>query len=69
MAVPRGGNGLMEEEDVDGDNALFEENGVENENQDELSSQLRDLAAAAQSGDVVALGSAIGTSFYFFCCS
>uniref|UniRef100_A0A1J3DP93 Ankyrin repeat domain-containing protein 1 n=1 Tax=Noccaea caerulescens TaxID=107243 RepID=A0A1J3DP93_NOCCA len=59
MAVPRGGNGLMEEEDVDGDNALFEENGVDNENQDELSSQLRDLAAAAQSGDVVALGSAI----------
>ncbi|ESQ49080.1 hypothetical protein EUTSA_v10021529mg [Eutrema salsugineum] len=60
MAVPRGGNGLMEEEDdVDGVNALIQENGVDDDGDPELSSHLRDLAAAAQSGDVVALGTAI----------
>ncbi|CAN8270048.1 unnamed protein product [Cochlearia groenlandica] len=59
MAVPRGDNGLMEEDDVDGDNALFEENGVDEDSDTELPSQLRDLAAAAQSGDVVALRIAI----------
>ncbi|KAL1193923.1 Ankyrin repeat domain-containing protein [Cardamine amara subsp. amara] len=58
MAVPRGGNGL-EEEDVDGDNAIFEENGVDYDTESELSSQLRDLASAAQSGDVAALRTAI----------
>ncbi|KAF8085755.1 hypothetical protein N665_0648s0006 [Sinapis alba] len=60
MAVPRVDNGgLMEEDDVDGDNALFEQNGVDYESDHELSSNLRDLAAAAQSGDVVSLGTAI----------
>lgn len=60
MAVPRGDNGLMEEDEVD---ALIEENGVDYESDPELSSNLRDLAAAAQSGDVIALRNAIGTSF------
>lgn len=60
MAVPRGDNGLMEEDEVD---ALIDENGVDYESDPELSSNLRDLAAAAQSGDVVALRTAIGTSF------
>ncbi|KAF8086261.1 hypothetical protein N665_0630s0012 [Sinapis alba] len=60
MAVPRVDNGgLMEEDDVDGDNAPFEQNGVDYESDHELSSNLRDLAAAAQSGDVVALRTAI----------
>ncbi|CAH2054291.1 unnamed protein product [Thlaspi arvense] len=59
MAVPRGDNGLMEEDEVDGDNAIFEENGVDSDSDPELSSNLRDLAAAAQSGDVVALRTAI----------
>lgn len=58
MAVPRGDNGLMEEDDVD---AVIEENGVDYESDPELSSNLRDLAAASQSGDVVALRTAIGT--------
>ncbi|KAF2578855.1 hypothetical protein F2Q68_00002754 [Brassica cretica] len=53
MAVPRGDNGLMEEDEVD---ALIEENGVDDP---ELSSNLRDLASAAQSGDVIALRNAI----------
>lgn len=52
----------MEEDDVDEDNALFEENGVGYDSDSELPSHLRDLAAAAQSGDVVALRTAIGTS-------
>ncbi|KAF2616001.1 hypothetical protein F2Q70_00009740 [Brassica cretica] len=56
MAVPRGDNGLMEEDEVD---ALIEENGVDYESNPELSSNLRDLAAAAQSGDVIALRNAI----------
>lgn len=57
MAVPRGDNGLMEEDDVD---AVIEENGVvDYESDPELSSNLRDLAAASQSGDVVALRTAI----------
>jgi len=61
MAVPRGGNGLNEEEDVDGENAIFEENGVDYDTDSELPSHLRDLAAAAQAGDVAALRTAIGT--------
>lgn len=62
MAVPRGGgNGLNEEEDVDGDNTLFEENGVDYDSDPELPSHLRDLATAAQTGDVSALRTAIGT--------
>lgn len=52
----------MEEDDVDGDNALFEQNGVDYDSDPELPSHLRDLAAAAQSGDVAALRTAIGTS-------
>ncbi|CAF1703770.1 BnaC03g35800D [Brassica napus] len=56
MAVPRGDNGLMEEDEVD---ALIEENGVDYESDPELSSNLRDLASAAQSGDVIALRNAI----------
>jgi ankyrin repeat protein len=59
MAVPRGGNGLNEEEDVDGENAIFEENGVDYDTDSELPSHLRDLAAAAQAGDVAALRTAI----------
>ncbi|CAH8318365.1 unnamed protein product [Eruca vesicaria subsp. sativa] len=47
----------MEEDDVD---AIIEENGVDYESDSELSSNLRDFAAAAQSGDVVALRTAIG---------
>lgn len=54
MAVPSGGNGLMEED------ALIED--IDYESDHELSSNLRNLAAAAQSGDVVALRTAIGTS-------
>ncbi|CAH8369591.1 unnamed protein product [Eruca vesicaria subsp. sativa] len=46
----------MEEDDVD---AIIEENGVDYESDFELSSNLRDFAAAAQSGDVVALRTAI----------
>ncbi|CAN8259895.1 unnamed protein product [Cochlearia groenlandica] len=50
MAVPARDNNLMEEEDVEGFNY---------ESDQELSFQLRDLANAAQSGDVVALRTAI----------
>ncbi|CAH8323550.1 unnamed protein product [Eruca vesicaria subsp. sativa] len=46
----------MEEDDVD---AIIEENGVDYESDSELSSNLRDFVAAAQSGDVVALRTAI----------
>ncbi|KFK38378.1 hypothetical protein AALP_AA3G106100 [Arabis alpina] len=59
MAVPRGGNGLMEEDDVEEDNALFEQNGVDHDSDHETPSFLDDLAAAAQTGNVDALRTAI----------
>ncbi|XP_010552998.1 PREDICTED: BRCA1-associated RING domain protein 1-like [Tarenaya hassleriana] len=59
MAVPRGGNGLVDEEDVDGENALFEENGIDSDADLDVPPHLRDLAAAVQTGDVVGLRSAL----------
>ncbi|KAH9671146.1 ANK REP REGION domain-containing protein [Citrus sinensis] len=53
MAVPR--NGMMEEDDSEEDNALFEEDGVNMDLESETPPHLRDLAAAAQLGDVHSL--------------
>ncbi|OMO81795.1 hypothetical protein CCACVL1_12183 [Corchorus capsularis] len=54
MAVPGRRNGL-EEDEHDDDNALFEENGLEMDLEDDTPPHLRDLAAAAQLGDLDAL--------------
>ncbi|XP_044487670.1 poly [ADP-ribose] polymerase tankyrase-1-like [Mangifera indica] len=53
MAVPR--NGMMEEDDNEEDNALFEEDGVNLDLESDTPPHLRELAAAAQLGDVQAL--------------
>ncbi|GAV89018.1 Ank domain-containing protein/Ank_2 domain-containing protein [Cephalotus follicularis] len=53
MAVPGRRNGLMEEDEHEEDNALFEEDGIDLE--DETPPHLRDLATAAMLGDVNAL--------------
>ncbi|KAJ0088224.1 hypothetical protein Patl1_32235 [Pistacia atlantica] len=53
MAVPR--NGMMEEDDNEEDNALFEEDGVNIDLESDTPPHLRELAAAAQLGDVQAL--------------
>lgn len=58
MAVPR--NGMMEEDDSEEDNALFEEDGVNIDLESETPPHLRDLAAAAQLGDVHSLRLALG---------
>ncbi|KAL0744047.1 hypothetical protein Bca4012_085560 [Brassica carinata] len=57
MAVPKEVNSFVEEDDV---NALFEYNAVEYEDYPEFDLLLADFAAAAKSGDVVALATAIG---------
>ncbi|OMO73702.1 hypothetical protein COLO4_26911 [Corchorus olitorius] len=61
MAVPGRRNGL-EEDEHDDDNALFEENGLEMDLEDDTPPHLRDLAAAAQLGDLDALRVALGFS-------
>lgn len=67
MAVPKEVNSFVEEDDV---NALFEYNAVEYEDYPEFDLLLADFAAAAKSGDVVALATAIGTiSFLLRCCT
>lgn len=53
MAVPR--NGMMEEDDSEEDNALFEEDGFNIDLESETPPHLRNLAAAAQLGDVDSL--------------
>lgn len=60
MAVPR--NGMMEEDDNEEDNALFEEDGVNLDLESDTPPHLRELAAAAQLGDVQALRLALGFS-------
>ncbi|EOY07972.1 Ankyrin repeat family protein isoform 1 [Theobroma cacao] len=55
MAVPGRRNGLMEEDEHDDENALFEENGLEMDLEADTPPHLRDLAAAAQLGDLDAL--------------
>ncbi|KAH7553514.1 hypothetical protein JRO89_XS12G0020800 [Xanthoceras sorbifolium] len=54
MAVPGRRNGLMDEDENEPDNALFEEDGVDIDLED-TPQHLRELAAAAQLGDVQAL--------------
>ncbi|KAJ4705006.1 putative Ankyrin repeat-containing protein [Melia azedarach] len=53
MAVPR--NGIMEEDDNEDENGLFEEDGVNDDLEADTPPHLRELAAAAQLGDVEAL--------------
>ncbi|KAL0900509.1 hypothetical protein Bca101_084470 [Brassica carinata] len=60
MAVPKEVNSFVEEDDV---NALFEYNAVEYEDDPEFDLLLADFAAAAKSGDVVALATAIDDMF------
>ncbi|KAG2272627.1 hypothetical protein Bca52824_067182 [Brassica carinata] len=60
MAVPKEVNSFVEEDDV---NALFEYNAVEYEDYPEFDLLLADFAAAAKSGDVVALATAIDDMF------
>ncbi|XVE76101.1 hypothetical protein DITRI_Ditri12bG0146200 [Diplodiscus trichospermus] len=55
MAVPGRRNGLIEEDEHDDENSLFEENGLEMDLEADTPPHLRDLAAAAQLGDVNAL--------------
>ncbi|XVF76359.1 hypothetical protein PTKIN_Ptkin13bG0260300 [Pterospermum kingtungense] len=57
MAVPGRRNGLMEDDEHDDDNSLFEENGLEMdlEVEADIPPHLRDLAAAVQLGDLNAL--------------
>ena len=62
MAVPGRRNGLMEEDD-DNDEAVF---GELIEDEVEAPAHLRNLAAAAQLGDVDALRLALGLLFFFF---
>ena len=62
MAVPGRRNGLMEEDD-DNDEAVF---GELIEDEVETPAHLRNLAVAAQLGDVDALRLALGLLFFFF---
>ncbi|XVE96580.1 hypothetical protein REPUB_Repub02eG0235100 [Reevesia pubescens] len=55
MAVPGRRNGLIEEDEHDDENALFEENGLEMDLEADTPPHLRDLAAAVQLGDLTAL--------------
>lgn len=66
MAVPGRRNGLLDEEDNGEDNALFEEDGVEIDLESDIPQHLRQLAAAAQIGDVEALRLALGSSAFTF---
>lgn len=69
MAVPGRRNGPEEDDDhednggifEEGDNALFEEDGVNVDLDSDTPPHLRDLAAAAQLGDIDALRLALGT--------
>ncbi|PPS17321.1 hypothetical protein GOBAR_AA03297 [Gossypium barbadense] len=54
MAVPGRRNGLLED-DEDDENPLFEENGLDMDLEADIPPHLRDLAAAAQLGDLNAL--------------
>ncbi|KAA3465001.1 tankyrase-like [Gossypium australe] len=54
MAVPGRRNGLLED-DEDDENPLFEENGLDMDLEADTPPHLRDLAAAAQRGDLNAL--------------
>ncbi|XVF07821.1 hypothetical protein REPUB_Repub06bG0172900 [Reevesia pubescens] len=62
MAVPGRPNGLMEEAEHDGENSLFEENGLEMDLEADTPLHLRDLASAVQLGDLNALRLALGRS-------
>ncbi|XP_022767263.1 BRCA1-associated RING domain protein 1-like [Durio zibethinus] len=55
MAVPGRRNGLLEEDEHDDDNALFQENDLAMDLEADTPPHLRDLAAAAQFGDLNAL--------------
>lgn len=63
MAVPR--NGIMEEDDNEDENGLFEEDGVNDDLEADTPPHLRELAAAAQLGDVEALRVALGLLIHF----
>lgn len=76
MAVPGRRNGIVDEDDYEEDNALFEEDGVIEFDSD-TPPHLRALATAAQLGDVDALRTALGSTssfysrtaiLYRFCC-
>lgn len=60
MAVPGRRNGINDDEEELDDNALFEEQGVVEDDTD-TPPHLRDLSAAAQLGDVHALRIALGS--------
>lgn len=62
MAVPGRRNGMVDEDDYEEDNALFEEDGVMEFDSD-TPPHLRPLATAAQLGDVNGLRSALGTAY------
>lgn len=64
MAVPGRRNGVVDEDDYEEDNALFEENGVIEFDSD-TPPHLRALATAAQLGDVNGLRNAIGSTHSF----
>lgn len=61
MAVPGRRNGINDDEEELDDNALFEEQGVVEDDTD-TPPHLRDLSAAAQIGDAHALRLALGLS-------
>lgn len=65
MAVPGRRNGLMEEEDNEDENALFEEEGLE-EFDAHAPPHLRAIADASQQGDVDALRHALGIATSLF---
>ncbi|GLT25743.1 hypothetical protein SLA2020_008530 [Shorea laevis] len=59
MAVPGRPNGLMEDEDHEDENALFEDEGLNVDYESDTPPHLRELAAATQIGDADALRVAI----------
>lgn len=64
MAVPGRRNGMVDDDDYEEDNALFEEDGVIEFDSD-TPPHLRALATAAQLGDVNGLRTALGSTSSF----
>lgn len=65
MAVPGRRNGVVDEDDYEEDNALFEEDGVIEFDSD-TPPHLRPLATASQLGDVDGLRTALGSTSSFY---